>query len=66
MLTISVITVGQLNVNNRLSVLLRFTGTECDFLSKQWMNLNALNKVLIAQSKEVINITLFFLPLFGR
>ena len=34
-LTISVIIAGQLNVNSRLSMLLRFIGTEYDFVSKQ-------------------------------
>ena len=63
-LTISVITVGQLDVNSWLSMLLRFIGIECDFVSKQWMDLIALNKKLIAQSKEVIS--LCFWPLFGR
>ena len=53
-LTISVITVGQLNVNSWLSMPVRFIGIECDFMSKQWMNLIARNKGLIAQSKEVL------------
>ena len=35
MLTISVITAGQLNVNSWLSMLLRFIGIEYDFISKQ-------------------------------
>ena len=35
MLTISIITVGQLNVNSGLSMLLRFVDIECDFVSKQ-------------------------------
>ena len=55
-LTISVITAGQLNVNSWLSLPLRFNGIECDFVSKQWMNLIALNKGLIAQSKEVLTL----------
>ena len=54
-LTISVITSGQLNVNHWLSMSLRFIGTECDFVSKQRMDFIALNKGLIAQSKEVIS-----------
>ena len=37
-------------------MLLRFIGIECDFVSKQWMGLIALNKKLIAQSKEVISL----------
>ena len=56
MLTISVNTVGQLNVNRWLSMSLRFIGIECDFVSKQWIDLIALNKGLIAQSKEVISL----------
>ena len=55
-LTISVITAGQLNVNSWLSMLLRFIGIECDFVSKQLMNLIALNKGLIAQLKEVLTL----------
>ena len=55
-LTISVITAGQLNVNSWLSMLLRFIGIECDFVSKQWKDLIALNKKLIAQSKEVTSL----------
>ena len=55
-LTISVITAGQLNVNSWLSMPLRFIGIEYDFMSKQWMNLIALNKGLIAQSKEVLTL----------
>ena len=35
-------------------MLLRFIGIECDFMSKQWMDLIALNKELTAQSKEVL------------
>ena len=53
-LTISAITAGQSDVNSWLSMLLRFIGIECDFVSKQWMDLIALNKGLIAQSKEVL------------
>ena len=53
-LTISAITAGQLNVNSWLSMSLHFIGIECDFVSKQWMDLIALNKGLVAQSKEVI------------
>ena len=37
-------------------MLLRFIGIECDFVSKQWMDLIALNKGLIAELKE--NLTL--------
>ena len=55
-LTISVITAGQLNVNSWLSMSLHFIGIEYDFLSKQWMDLIALNKGFIAQSKEVISL----------
>ena len=55
-LTISVITVGHLNVNSWLSMPLRFIGIDCDFMSKQWMNLIALNKELITQSKEVLTL----------
>ena len=55
-LTIGVITVGQLNVNSCLSMLLHFIGIECDFVSKQWMDLIVLNKAIIAQSKEVISL----------
>ena len=51
MLTISVITAGQLNVNSWLSMSLRFIGFEYDFVS-----LIALNKGLIAQSKEGISL----------
>ena len=43
-LTISIITAGQLNVNSWLSMSLRFVGIESDFVSKQWMDLIALNK----------------------
>ena len=53
-LTISVIIAGQLDVNSWLSMSLRFIGIECDFVSKQWMDLIALNKGLISQSKEVL------------
>ena len=56
LLTISVITAGQLNENSWLSMLLGFIGIECDFVSKQWLNLIALNKGLIARSKEVISL----------
>ena len=35
---------------------LRFIGTEFDFVSKQLMDLIALNKGLIAQSKEVLTL----------
>ena len=52
-LTISVIIAGQSDVNSWLSMLLRFIGIECDFVSKQWMDLIALNKGLLAQLKEV-------------
>ena len=52
-LTISVIIAGQSDLNSWLSMLLRFIGIECDFVSKQWMDLIALNKGWIAQSKEV-------------
>ena len=38
-LTISVIIAGQLNVNSWLSMLLHFISIECDFVSKQWMDL---------------------------
>ena len=55
-LTISVITAGQLNVNSWLSMSLRFIGIECDFVSKHLMDLTALNKGLIAQSKEVLTL----------
>ena len=55
-LTINIITEGQLNVNSWLSMLLRFVGIEYHFVSKQWMDLIALNKGLIAQSKEVISL----------
>ena len=55
-LTISVITVGQLNVNSWLSMSLHFIGIELDFVSKQWMDLLALNKGLIAQWKEVLTL----------
>ena len=55
-LNISVITVGQLNVNSWLLMSLRLIGIECDFMSKQWMDLIVLNKGLIAQSKEVISL----------
>ena len=55
-LTISVITTDQLNVKSWLLMLLRFISIECDFVSKQWMDLIALNKGLIAQSKEVISL----------
>ena len=55
-LTICVIIGGQLNVNSWLSMSLRFIGIECDFVSKQWMDLIALNKGLIAQSKEVLTL----------
>ena len=47
---------GQLNVNSWLSMLLLFIGIECDLVSKQWMDLIALNKGLVAQSKEVISL----------
>ena len=52
LLTINVITAGQLNVNSWLSMSLRFVGI--DFVSKQWMDLTVLNKGLTAQLKEVI------------
>ena len=55
-LTVCVIIAGQLNVNSWLSMSLRFIGIECDFVSKQWMDLIALNKGLIAQSKEVLTL----------
>ena len=55
-LTISVITAGQLNVNSWLSMSLRFIGIEFDFVSKQLMDLIAFNKGLIAQSKEVLTL----------
>ena len=55
-LTIIVITAGQLKVNSWLSMLLRFIDIECDFVSKQWMDLIALNKRLTAQSKEVLTL----------
>ena len=55
-LKFSVITAGQLNVNSWLSMSLRFIGIECDFVSKQLMDLIALNKGLIAQSKEVLTL----------
>ena len=55
-LTVCVIIAGQLNVNSWLSMSLRFIGIECDFMSKQWMDLIALNKGLIAQSKEVLTL----------
>ena len=55
-LTISVITAGQLNVNRWLSMSLSFIYIECDFVWKQWMDLIALNKGLIAHSKEVISL----------
>ena len=55
-LTNSVITVGQLNVNSWLSMSLCFIGIECDVVSKQWMDLIALNKGLIAQSIEVLTL----------
>ena len=64
-LTISVITVGQLNVNSWLSMSLRFISIECDFVSKQLIDLIALNKGLIAQSKEILTLNCFG-PLFGR
>ena len=41
-------------------MLLRFIGIEFDFVSKQLMDLIALNKGLIAQSKEVLTIKLFW------
>ena len=53
-LTFSVIIAGQLDVNSWLSMSLHFIGIECDFVSKQWMDLIALNKGLIAQLKEVL------------
>ena len=49
-LTISIITAGQLNVNNWLSMSLRFIGIKCDFVSKQWMDLIVPIKRFIAQS----------------
>ena len=55
-LTICVIIAGQLNVNSWLSMSLRFIRIECDFVSKQWMDLIALNTRLIAQSKEVLTL----------
>ena len=45
MLTISVVTAHHLNVNSLLSMSLRSIGIECDFVSKQWMD-------LIAQIKD--------------
>ena len=36
-------------------MLLHFFGIDCDFMSKQGMNLIVLNKGLIAQLKEVIS-----------
>ena len=56
MLTISVITAGQLNVNSWLSMLLRFIGIELWFRIKTAMDWIALNKGLIAQSKEGISL----------
>ena len=35
---------------------LHFIGIECDFVSKQWMDLIVLNKGLDAQLKEVISL----------
>ena len=56
LLTISVITAGQLNENSWLSMLLRFIGIECDFVSKQWLNLIALIKGLIAHERSYITL----------
>ena len=56
LLTISVITARQLNVNSWLLMSLCFIGIEFDFVSKQLMDLIALNKGLIAQSKEVLTL----------
>ena len=50
-LTISVIKCKQLIID-----VVMLYGIECNFVSKQWMDLIAQNKKIIAQSKEVISL----------